>query len=1301
MVTSKGFVNLHTHTEFSTFDGIARVGKITERAKTLGMTALAITDHGSLSGTYKFSNAAKAAGIKPIIGIELYMAIGSRFEKNSMEIARDDYDGDDDAETAAEAKSATKHKYYEHLTVLARNTEGWKNLLAIHNAAQETVWYKPRADYDLLKKHGEGLIILTGCLAGPIAGALLREDEAEAKKNLETLIDCVGKENVYLEIMDHGIAAEDAVMDGIVALSNEYGIPMVATNDSHYTMDCDDHAHDGFLAVGSNKNLSDPNRFRFNGSGYHLKSEAEMRSIHPEWDEWQDAVSMSQVIADRCEDSVIPAPVLRLPQFTPPKSFKDAKDYLWFLIEEGVEVKYGTDASDAVWDRLESEMKVICDAGFESYFLIGWDMLEWCRTQDILLGFGRGSAAGSLVSYVLGLVGVDPLDNNLLFERFLEPGRTGMPDIDFDVSALRRGEVLDYLRERWGDDKVARIGSFGVSLSKASIKSAGRILGMGPVADALTKLVPVSEGKPMTFSELYDPANRASDDFRNAVNKYGSSVDELLELARSFEGITSSNGIHACGVLITDVPLAGLVPIRRNHAKDADENSMAITCWDGKDVEKYQLLKLDVLSLRNLDVVSEALASIERVTGETLELEKLPHPDTKGDGKVDAAWDLLCKGQTAGIFQMESEGMAKVSQSIGPRSLNDLSVVNALYRPGPLSAGMPDSYAARKNGMEPVSYTRFTSDAVETEWIAKVLGDTYGMAIFQETIMRLSTVISGFDAGQRSRLRKAMGKKDKTEMDAVHNMWLSGSTQEFKDEAGEIISPVFREETAKALWEFIEGSASYLFNASHSVAYAALAFVTAYLKANYPSHYGAAILAVTDDADKRLAAISALREDGIEILAPDLNKSLAGSSSDGSVVLLGLTEIKDVGSNGKAIVADRERNGEYKSLSDLMNRVKVQSKNAKTPSALSISTVERLIESGALDCFGSRLGLTMIVRAAKKNPEITVPDAEWDILELSARQRQRLGIALGEHPMDVLRDKLDAWTVPFSEKGANNAGVFAVGEKPTPLRRISKSDGSAVLTTGIVASWTERNSHNGMMASFTLEDGSTIVAGTIWADSLTALKRRNGVPAIGSIAAVSGTVRVRTFEREVEDGEPELIQTSNLIPTAIWNVKVKAPSRFNLPRHTEVDIMKVLDAIESDAGIEEDELFTDFDIQEEPVVAPKAIVDTDTGSGSSISNKVSLWSSTPGMGRVEVQRGLMDAAEMKLVFKSAPYSFETEDATYLITHVKSGDQAIVIFSESESVVRRKAYPAHLDSRSTNWAACSGRKPEYRWEQLVP
>lgn len=1294
MVKGKGFVNLHTHTEFSTFDGIARVGQLTERARDLGMDSLAITDHGSLAGAYKFSEAAKKAGIKPIIGIELYMAIGSRFEKNSIEIDRDDYDGDDESETAAEAKSATKRKYYEHLTVLARNTEGWKNLLAIHNGAQETVWYKPRADYDLIRKHGAGLIILTGCLAGPIAGPLLRGDEDGARRNLETLIDCVGKENVYLEIMDHGIEAEDAVLDGIITLSEEYGIPMVATNDSHYTLDCDDHAHDGFLAVGSNKPLTDPNRFRFNGSGYHLRSEEEMRAIHPKWDVWQDAVSQSQVIADRCEQSVIPSPVLRLPQFTPPAGFKSAKDYLWHLIEKGVEEKYGKDASDAVWDRLESEMKVICDAGFESYFLIGWDMLEWCRSQDILRGFGRGSAAGSLVSYTLGLVGVDPLENNLLFERFLEPGRKGMPDIDFDVSALRRGDVLNYLRERWGDDKVARIGSFGVSLSKASIKSAGRVLGMGQIADALTKLVPVNEGKPMTFERLFDPANRASDDFREAVKKYGDNAEELLELASSFEGVTSNIGIHACGVLITDVPLAGLVPIRRSQAKDADANSMAITCWDGKDVDDYQLLKLDVLSLRNLDVVSEALDSIERVTGENLLLEELPHPDTKGDPKVDAAWDLLCKGQTAGIFQMESDGMAKVSQNIGPRSLNDLSVVNALYRPGPLSAGMPDSYAARKNGLEPVSYTRFTNDPVETEWIAGVLGDTYGMAIFQETIMRLSTVVSGFDAGQRSRLRKAMGKKVKAEMDAVHELWLSGAVKEFKDENGEIISPVFREQTAVALWEFIKGSASYLFNASHSVAYAALAFITAYLKANYPSHYGAAILAVTEDADKRLAAISALREEGIEILAPDINKSLAGSSSDGAAVLLGLREIKDVGSNGNAIVAERENNGDYKSLSDLMNRVKVKSKNAKTPSSLSISTVERLIESGAVDCFGPRMGLTMVVRAAKKNPDVIVPDAEWGILELSARQRQRLGIALGEHPMDALRSRIDDWTIPFSEKGDKNAGIFAVGEKPTPLRRISKADGSAVLTIGVVASWTERNSHNGQMAGFTLEDGNTIVSGTVWADYLAALKRRNAVPAVGSIVAVSGTIRVRTFERDLEDGTVELIQSLNLIPTAMWDVKVKVPSRFNLPKHSEVDIIEVIDGFYVDDG--EDDLIAEITIPRDSQPSNEESV---SKKSTVISEDTSLWSVTPGTGRTEVHSGSMGAHEMKTVFKTAPYSFETEEALYRVTHVASGDQALIIFSESDAVVRRSSFPDHLNSGSGNWTTCSGRNPEYKWEQL--
>jgi DNA polymerase-3 subunit alpha len=402
-------------------------------------------------------------------------------------------------------------------------------------------------------------------------------------------------------------------------------------------------------------------------------------------------------------------------------------------------------------------MDTITSMGFTDYFLIVWDMLNWCRTQGISLGFGRGSAAGSLVSYVLGIVGVDPLENNLLFERFLEPGRKGMPDIDVDIEAARRDEVLQYLQSRYGADRVAHIGQFGVSRSKASIKSAARILDLPAIGTALSVLVPVAEGGPHSLKRLEDTTDPSGDAFREALAKYGEDAQRVMELARGFEGVVTSAGTHPCGILITDEPISNLLPLRRNNTKDAPENALAIACWDGTDVDKYQLL-LDA-GLRNLDVVSETFKSIERVDGIKLTIDTLPHPDTKDDPKVDAAWAILQRGQTAGIFQMESDGMAQVCRNIVPNSLDDLSAINALYRPGPLSAGMDASYAKRKSGAEKVSYTRFTSDAVEAEWIDGVMGATYGLAIYQETIMRLSTVIAGFDAPQRSRLRKAMGKK--------------------------------------------------------------------------------------------------------------------------------------------------------------------------------------------------------------------------------------------------------------------------------------------------------------------------------------------------------------------------------------------------------------------------------------------------------------------------------------------------------------------------------------------------------------
>ncbi|MBG0738667.1 DNA polymerase III subunit alpha [Paeniglutamicibacter antarcticus] len=1203
------FVHLHNHTEFSSLDGLSRLKTVAKTAAALGQTAMAETEHGSLAGAWRFTKACQAAGIKPIIGIEIYMSIGDRFLRNSEIVDRND----DTTADADDGKGETKEKRYEHLTLLARNEQGWKNLLALHNKAEESYWYKPRIDYALLKEHGEGLIVLTGCLAGPVAGPLSRaaataaagdaeksvEFASEAKNNLDTLIDCVGKENVYLEIMYHGIGAEQSVLKPIAQLSREYDVPMVVTNDCHYEKDEDSGAHEGFLAVGSKKGLDDPARFKFNGGGYYVKSEQEMLDIKPGSKTWADACAMTQVIADRCDDQVIPTPHQRLPKYPLPEGFTDSNVYLKKLVKDGAVNRYGYDLatkeriplSAEVKERLKTELDIIAEMGFPDYFLIMWDVINWCRTdapiefdnpdaprkKPILVGPGRGSAAGSAVSYCLRIVGIDPLYNNLLFERFLEPGRAGMPDIDVDFEKARRDEVFAYLAYRWGKGNVARIGTFGVALSKAAIKDAARILkpsgpseeikaqakeffiagerGKGAtllrdaekvaadraaqkmrLGNKMSDLVPASGEKAYDFAQLTDTKDQAGQAFRDLVDESGEDAQAILELARAFEGVIKNESIHACGFVVSPEPLDELVPLRwASHAADADPAAPRVICWDGPEVEDYGFLKMDILGLMNLDIVSTALENIEMTTGEHLTMDSIPHPDIKGDPKVDAAFALIAAGNTGGVFQMESGGMVKIAQDVVPESLTDISAIVALFRPGPLAAKVPDRYAARKNGREEVDYDEFTSNKMEQEWIAKVLDDTYGKFVFQEQLMRLGTVISGFDASQRSVLRKAVGKKDAKKMAEVGKMLAAGAEQEFFDESGVLISPKFSAKTAAHMFELMKGSASYLFNASHSAAYAQLAFVTAYLKANWPVEYAAAILAIADKDDKRMNAFWSLKTDGITVLAPDINLSLARTAPVNGSVQMGLAEVKEVGAAGHYILAERILNGEFKNLHDVLTRVTVPGKNGTEPTKLPVGAIQGLIEAGAMDSFGPRLGQLMTLRAAHKS-DLSPIDAEWSDVEESTRQRQRLGVSLGTHPLQSLKEEILAWEGP-------------AGGRATPLHKIADENGEAVLTVGVISMWEEKGYSGGRRANFALESSKVTIQGVMWDRTLSNLRRRGTVPKVGDVVAVSGKVNVRTTSVGDEDVETqETITTKELSIFEVWQIASATAPEINEPR---------------------------------------------------------------------------------------------------------------------------------------------------------
>ncbi|MFC8797335.1 DNA polymerase III subunit alpha [Promicromonospora sp. NPDC057138] len=1102
-------MHLHVHSEFSPIDSLVRVPDLVQAAAKDGNPAIALTDHGTLGGIWKLGQRAGAAGIKAIPGQEFYLAIGSRHEHNSIDVARTE---------------AAKSKRYEHLTVLAATRPGWHNLVALSNKAQDSYWYKPRIDYELLTEHADGLVVLTGCLGGPVAGALARGDDAGAHAALEQLCEAVGYDRVFVEVMDHGIPEQAAVLPGLRALASEYGLLLVATNDAHYPRPDQAEAHDAWLAVGTRAKVSDVDRFRFHGHGHHLRTESEMRALNVE-DWWQEACGNTLRVAQLVDDDVLPDPALRLPTFPLPEhpDWRDdgvaptSSAMLRDLVRQGARERYGEDPGRRgrlpreVNARLKAEFAVVESMGLSDYFLITWDLVTWARSdrgmptadhpdgapggkEPIRVGPGRGSAAGSVISYCLGIVNLDPIAHGLLFERFLDPTRTGMPDIDSDFEQARRDEILAYLQARYGRDHVARLGTYGMAATRAAIKDAARVLGLTSLGSRLTPLVPIIDAHPATFAVLDDTSVPAGAAFRNAVKAAGGDGARLVALARDFEGVTKLEGIHACGTLIADEPMDQVVPLRRDRSKGAGPDALRITSWDGKDVEDYGLLKLDVLGLRTLDVISVTLRFIETSTGLHIDPDGL----TPGDGSARdrAAWELVADGRTAAVFQLESDGITRLAQAIAPSSLADLTALVALYRPGPMGVGAHEMYAARKNNREAISYDYLTQDPAEMEAIASVLAETYGLPIYQEQVMLLASVVGGLDAGMRNLLRKAFSKKDAQSLAQVRQAMFDGAI------AGHGISGVqFTATTLERLWALFESSASYLFNKSHAATYGLLTYQTAYLKASWPVEFAAAVLATTDAEKKRLAILTDLQREGIEVRAPDVNRSALTTVPDDRAVLLGLSEVKGVGADAAAIIAERERGGPFASMAELFARVSVSG------STLRINLVEALVEVGAFDSFGPRLGHLMITRAVRDWPDLVTPEVEWGVLERGARERARLGLTTGTSPLITLRAKI----------GAAARSALRTGEAITNSVA-DVADGSRCTMVGILTAWAQRGYSKGQMANLTLECADGSLSGVMWDDDLS---RLDETPVVGSVVLVRGRVRAQRVEVESisDDGE--------------------------------------------------------------------------------------------------------------------------------------------------------------------------------------
>ncbi|MGN7187552.1 DNA polymerase III subunit alpha [Microbacterium enclense] len=1166
-------MSLHTHTEHSPLDGLAKVSEVFERASELGQPALAITDHGGLPGIWRAQKAAADAGVKPIMGMEAYLAFGSRDDPGSLEVPSDDA-GDDSDE--ADGTGKTRVRKYMHLTLLAETAEGWTNLVRVRNQSELTkvkVASKsyPLVDFDLIREHREGIIVLTGCLGGPVLGPLSRGDEPGARQGIEACIGAVGAQNVYVEVMEHGLEQESAVLPRLAELASEYRLPLVATNDSHYVHEADHDDHDAWLALRTGKKIADGNRYRFHGDGYHLRSEQEMRALRPEqW--WQDAVSNTMLVADRVADRVLPRPQSMLPKFPTPDGYSSNAEYLFKTILGQATATYGTPLPQEVRDRLNHELNVIRnpvperpDIDFTDYMLMVSEMIRWEHQQGGITGAGRGSGAGSMVAYLTEITALDPLEEGLLFERFLEPGRADFPDIDTDFRRSRREAILRHLADFWGAGRVALIGSVAQDKPKRALKDAARVLGVPPsTADKLSKAVPIlAGGQPMPLAQILDETNPQTSDFRRVfaeVERSSRSSDggvrpeRILELARSFENTAAGYGIHACGVLIADRDLSAHLPMRLD-----EKTGWWVTEWDSRDVEAFGGVKVDVLSLRNLDIAQLAADMIEEQTGEHIDIPSVPRGHEVDNPRVQKAWRLLQEGNTIGVFQAEGAGMSQLFRDVRPDTEADLSAVIALYRPGPLSAGMHTSYALRKNGHEQVDYEYLTSDPSEQSWLATVLGDTYGLMVYQEQLMRLGTVIAGFDVAERSLLRKAVGKKKRDLMEQVGRMLLDRAGTEYRDAAGQVISPVFSRRTAERVFQAMQGAAEYSFNRSHSAAYARLTWQTAFLKANWPAAFGAALLALTtDDKEKRAEALRSLLAEGIDVLPPDVNRSAVATNPEGErSVRLGLSEIKGMSELASARTVAARSYGPFESLHDLM--VRVTKHDETSEAAITSSDLAAMIDAGALDSYGPRMGLAAIAKTAK-TVDLPVPDIEYGVVERTTRQRGRLLTSLGSSPLQRFQRELREWNAP----GPLGPDLMPLRAPATPVSMLPDQDGAVVTTIGVLAAWATRPYRGGTMANLTVEGSSASIRGVLWNEQLERARSSGVIPAVGGLIAVTGRISVREIETEHvdDDGNVEVstVFLRELTVTTIHPVHVDDPvtGGFN----AEVDVPDLTRAAE-------------------------------------------------------------------------------------------------------------------------------------------
>lgn len=1002
------FVHLHSHTEYSLFDGISRIGELVSHVKEMGQTALAITDHGVMYGAVYLYKECIKQGIKPIIGCEIYVTRGGRFDK-----------------------SGNGKEKLAHLILLAENNEGYQNLIKICSKAwTEGYYHRPRADHELLEKYHEGLIVTSACVGGEVPQAILNGDMDEARKVIEFYINTFGKDNYFLEIQNHGLPEEAAVRPVLASLAKEYGLGLVATNDFHYTKKEDARSQEIKLCISTGKTLDDPYHFHFANDEFYCKSGDEMRAI---LGNFPDAIENTRVIADRCNVELTFGEH-KLPSFDVPEG-ETAASYLRKLCEKALPERYAV-VTDKERSRMDYELGVIDKMGFSDYFLIVMDFIHYAKSHGIPIGPGRGSAAGSIVSYLLHITEVDPLRFDLLFERFLNPARVSMPDIDTDLCYRRRGEVIEYLARKYGSDQVAQIITFGTLAARAVIRDVGRVTNM-PLreVDRIAKMVPVGPG--VTLKKTME----GSREFRDLYDS-DTTVRRLIDHCLDLEGISRNSGTHAAGVVICSKPVEEYVPIQLT------QDGFIQTQYEKDQVEQLGLLKMDLLGLRNLTVIHDALEMIRENRGIDLDINKIPSED-------EETCKMLCDGDTIGVFQSESSGFTSLLMQLHPERFEDLIPMVALYRPGPLGSGMAEDFIKRKHGKIPVEYPHPS--------LEPILKETYGVILYQEQVMQIVSVLGGFSLGEADILRRAMGKKKAKLLDSMKEKFLAGAAREHQ------ISRQLGEEIFALLQHF----AGYGFNKSHSAAYALVAYQTAYLKANYPVEYMAAFLnSVITVAEKVSWYISVCRDMGIKVLPPDINSSEAAFSVDGDNVRFGLGAIKSVGETAVAVILkERERHGLFKDFFDFASRVDLTKVNKRV--------VENLIKSGSMDTFGYRRRQLLAImdraldaaaqdqhdrmtgqlslfggdtrQSAAAIPIPDLPEIPKD--EVLRLEKELIGFYVTGHPLDAFRKVLSSMT-----------GIARCTEE-------HYHDGERVTVGGLITGVRIRSTKKGeRMATFMLED---------------------------------------------------------------------------------------------------------------------------------------------------------------------------------------------------------------------------------------